>query len=62
MEQAEKQYWYWVVYNYMEGCEDWRYPDEAVECLLAGTHNQEYITDQIKYPVLRWRELNKKEK
>lgn len=57
MEKAELAYWYWVVRNWMEDQEDWRYPEEAVKGLLEGTHNQDYISDAIEYPVLRWRQL-----
>lgn len=60
MEQAEIEYWHSVVSNYMRKQEDWRYPEEAIESLLDGTLNQRYISGEIKYPVLRWRELNGK--
>lgn len=56
-EEAEQKYWYSVVRTYMDNLEDWRFLDEAVNGLLAGTHNQECISDDIEYPVLRWREL-----
>lgn len=56
---AEKAYWFHVVKEYMTHVADWRYLEEAVQGLLDGKHNQEYISDAIKWPVLRWRELNK---
>lgn len=60
MQRAEMQYWRQVVYDYMVKQQDWRYPEDAVEALLVGTHNQEYLEDAaLRYPVLRWRELSK---
>ena len=56
---AEKAYWFHVVKEYMTHVADWRYLEEAVQGLLDGKHNQDYISDEIKWPVLRWRELNK---
>ena len=56
---AERAYWFHVVKEYMTHTADWRYLEEAVQGLLDDKHNQEYISDAIKWPVLRWRELNK---
>jgi hypothetical protein len=57
MKEAEQGYWYIVVRKYLEHVEDWRYLDEATIDFLIGTHNQDYITNEILYPVLKWREL-----
>ena len=60
MQVAEFRYWYHQVENWMEKQADWRYLDKATQGLLDGTANQDYINDEIKYAVLRWRELAKK--
>jgi hypothetical protein len=59
-EKAEMKYWYSVVYEYMCKQADWRYPEDATEGLLLNKFNQSYITDDIEWPVMRWRQLNAK--
>lgn len=54
---AEQKYWYSVVRKYMQRLEDWSYLDDATYGLLDGTHNQDCMSDEIEYPVLRWREI-----
>lgn len=58
---AESLYWYHVVRNYMDDQADWRYLDGATLGLLKGTHNQDYIGDEILWPVERWRQLDKEQ-
>jgi hypothetical protein len=57
MLEVEQKYWYSVVHNWMQNQEDWRYPDEATQGFLGGAINQQYMNDEIEYPVLRWRQL-----
>lgn len=54
---SEQKYWYSVVYNYLSDMEDFRHPEAATQGLLDGTHLQDMISDDIEYPVLRWREI-----
>ena len=56
---AERSYWFHVVQDYMSYKRDWIYLREATQSLLDGTYHQDYISDEIKWPVFRWRELNK---
>lgn len=57
MKEAEQKYWYWVVRNYLMERADFSFPHEATLGLLNGHVNIDYITDEILYPVLRWRQL-----
>lgn len=57
IEHSEIRYWYSVVRTYMNKRANWAHIDEATIYLLMNTGNQEYITDEIEYPVMRWRQL-----
>lgn len=58
MEQAELEYRYAQVYNWLNEQDDFVYPTKAVEAFLDGSDNQSYMHAEIKWPVMRWRYLN----
>lgn len=57
-EMLESLYWYYQVRDYMDHQADWRYLAEATEGFLKGTHNQDYLSNDILWAVYKWREIN----
>lgn len=55
--KIEQGYWYNIVYKNINNRADFRYPDDATKGLLKGKFNQDHISSDLEWPVLRWRQL-----